>query len=465
MNLVDLIESKMSDDVMGQLSSLIGADAGRTRSAVGAAVPALLSGLSQMVSSGGGAQKLISALGNFEGGSLGNLTNMLTDKPGALLDQGNSLLHSLMGGNVLTGITDAVSRFTGIGSGSMQKLLGYLMPLVLGGVAGRFAGKPINPQGLASMLAEQKGNIVDAFPSGFSLDSVPGLGAESSAARAAAGEVQHAGSSMLRWLVPVGVLALVAVIVWTAYRPGSSANAPTLAMPNRPVSDAAAPNAALSNSAAPDVSQISSTLTGNFHSVADSLAGVKDPASAAAALPKLKEMGEKLDGMKAMMDRLPDAGKAKIADTIKSSLGSLDDQFARMLWIPGVGDTIKPAVDQVMDKFAALGGLPAPQTSNVSGELAKLVSSTTSALSGIKDTASAEATLPKLKELNDKLDACKGAMAGLPENGRSIINSLVKAAVAKLKEVADRVASTAGVGDKVKPVVDSIIGKLNALTV
>lgn len=452
MNLVDLIESKLSDDVMDRLSSLIGADAGATRSAAGAAIPALLSGLSSVVS-GGGAQKVITALGKFEGGSLDNLTTALGDKPGALLEQGNGLLQSLLGGNILSGITSAVSRFSGVGSGSMQKILGYLMPLVLGGIAGRFTGKPLNPQGLATLLSEQKANIQDAFPSGFSLDGVPGLAAAGSAAQAAVGEAHRPGSSLLPWLVPIGA------ILWAAYRP-SSTTPPNLTIPNR-----GAPEAAMPSSGVPDVAQLSNTLTGSFHSMSDSLIGIKDAASAAAAVPKLKDAAEKLDGMKALMDKLPEAGKSKIADVIKTNLNSIDDQSAKLLWIPGVGATIKPALDQVMDRSASLGGLPVPQTSHVSGELANLLSTTTTALAGIKDTASAEATLPKLKEVNEKLDACKGALAGLPETGKSIIHSLLKEAVGKLKELADKVVARAGVGDKVKPVVDSIMDKLNALTV
>jgi hypothetical protein len=117
-----------------------------------------------------------------------------------------------------------------------------------------------------------------------------------------------------------------------------------------------------------------------------------------------------------------------------------------------------------MDKFASLGSIPAPQASKVSGELAGAVSSMTSALAEVKDAASAEAALPKLQEVNDKLDAAKNLMAGLPESGKSTINSLLKVAIAKVKELADKVVSIAGVGPKVKPVLDSILGKLNALT-
>jgi hypothetical protein len=450
MNLVHLIESQLSDEVIGKLSSLIGAHEGATRSAAGAAVPALLSGLTNLAGSAGGAQKLNAALGKFEGGSLvGNLTHMLTDKPGSLLELGSSLLSSLLGGNVLSGITGALARFAGIGSGSAQKLLGYLLPVVLGGIAGRFAGKAISPQGLTSLLTEQKANIHDAVPSGFSLNSIPGLAAAGSAVRTGVGEAQQAGASLMRWLLPLAGLALLALLAWLFFqRPTKS---PTTGQE-------------VAGITVPDVGEVTKNLTGSFKSVSDSLAGIKDAASAATAVPKLKEIGDKLDGMKAMVDKLPEAGKAKVTDLIKSNLNTIDDQIAKLQWIPGVGDKIKAAADEVQDKMASLGGLQVPQTSKVSSELAGMFSSMTDALTGIKDAASADAALPKLQEVKDKLDASKAMVAGLPESGKATINSLLKVAIGKLRELADKVVGIAGAADKVKPVVDSIIGKLNALT-
>src|SRR5262249_37281125 len=159
-------------------------------------------------------------------------------------------------------------RFAGIGPGSVQKLLGYLMPLVLGGIAGRFAGKTLSPQGLTSMLNEQKANIADGFPSGFSLSDLPGMAAAGSAVRTAASGAQQAGSSALRWLLPVGGLALLALVLWALFlRPTSTSTAPTVAIPSVGV---------------PDVAQLTSNLTGDFTALSGSLAGIKDAASAEA---------------------------------------------------------------------------------------------------------------------------------------------------------------------------------------
>jgi hypothetical protein len=449
MNLVEEIKNYLSGEVLHRLSGLVGAEQNATRSAIGAAVPALLSGLSQVASSGG-AQKLVSALGHFDAGSLGNLGHMLSEQPNSLLEQGSGLLNSLLGGNLVSGIASAVSRFTGMGSAAVQKLLGFLMPMVVGAIAGRFAGKSLNAQGLASMLADQKANIAHALPSGFSLGDVPGLATAGSAVRAAAGDVQRASSSLLPWLLSAAGLAVVALLIWWGLRQsGTAPSPPAVSIPPGTVSDA--------------TQQLSTDLTGTFKSLGESLSSIKDAASAQIALPKLNDLSAKLDGMKALMDKMPEAAKAKMTALIQSNLGQIDDQFAKLLWVPGVGDKIKPAVDQIMGKLASLGGMAAPQASKVSSELAGTLSSLTDALTDIKDSASAEAALPKLKDINDKLDVSKEMMLGLSDTGKSTIRSLVQAALAKLKEVANKVVAIAGVGDKVKPVVDSILGKLTAL--
>jgi hypothetical protein len=443
MNLVDAIKNQLfSDGHLSQLSELIGAGEGVTKSAIGAAVPSLLSALSNLASSSRGAEKLASALGHFDAGSMGHTTHMLAGHADSVLEQGSGLLNSLLGGNTLSGIISAVSRFSGIGSGAVQKLLGFLMPMILGGIAGRFAGRAASAQALTGLLADQKAAITHALPSGFSLNDVPGLAAVGSAARGAKDATTSAGSALLKWALPAAALAAIVFVVWWFFRPGSS---PVLNVPTA------------------DFTKVSTELTGDFKSLTNSLTSIKDAASASAALPQLKELDSKLDGMKALVEKLPDADKGKVTDLIRASFGKVEDQFAKLLWIPGVGDTIKPTVDEIMGKLAALGGLPVPKVSNVSADLAGAFSSLTASLTGIKDTVTAEAALPKLKDISDKLDGAKNTLEGLPEAGRSTILAQAKTALGKLQELADKVLAMAGVGDKIRPTLEALMGKLRAL--
>jgi hypothetical protein len=310
---------------------------------------------------------------------------------------------------------------------------------VLGAIAGRFTGKGVNPQGLAGLFAEQKANIANAMPSGFSLADVPGVATTREAARMVEEAAQPAAATVWKWLIPVvAVIALGALLLWYFFGRTPSPKVP-------------------------DFAQVSTDLTGTFKSLTESLTSIKDAASAEAAVPKLKEVDGKLDGMKALVDKLSDADRGKVTDLIKASFGKVEDQFAKLLWIPGVGDKIKSTVDGIMGKLAALGNLPVPKLSQVSAELAGAFSSLTAALTGIKDSASAEAALPTLRDISAKLDSAKSSLRGLTEDGRSTILAQAKLALGKLKDLTDKVLAMGGVGDKIRPAVEAIMDKLNAL--
>jgi uncharacterized membrane protein YeaQ/YmgE (transglycosylase-associated protein family) len=122
---------------------------------------------------------------------------------------------------------------------------------------------------------------------------------------------------------------------------------------------------------------------------------------------------------------------------------------------------------QSPDPFPALVPEPArssvPDVSRFSTELTDTFSKLTEALTSVKDAASAELALPKLQDLDGKLDVAKTTTKELGDAGRTAIKTLVTAAEAKLKVLVDKVLSIPGVGDKIKTVVDSIMAKLTDL--
>jgi hypothetical protein len=268
---------------------------------------------------------------------------MLSEEPGVVLQQGNGLLNSLFGSGTVTGITNALATFAGLGSGSVQKLLGYLMPLLLGGIAGRFAGKALNAQGLASMLADQKANIANALPSGLSLGNVPGLESVKAAAYEASGAVQQTGLSLWRWLAPVLGLGAVALALWWFLGP-------------RPETSTLSKAMNIGNVSVPNVSQLSTDLTATFKSLTEKLTGIKDAASAEAALPVLREINGKLDSARSVLDRLPAAGKSTIHELARPALDKLRGLVDQVLAMAGVGDKIKPVVEDIMSNLKALAG-------------------------------------------------------------------------------------------------------------
>ncbi len=347
-NLVELIQSQVTPDMLGKLAGQIGASESQTKSAVGAAVPALLSALAGSASQTGGAQKLLSAMSG-----LGSMSDMLS---GGSLEKGTGLLGSLLGGSTLSGIVSTLAKFLGLGGDTTNKLLGYMMPMVLGGVMKSFKGKTPDAAGLAGLFAENKSAIASAIPSGLSLAGIPGLTNASEAVRSAAGTVgrtagraadtaSDAASPLAKYLLPfLAVAAILGGLWWFLNRTPAvvAPTVPAITMPSLPE----IPN---------EAAQLGTDLSGWFTSLNDSLGGIKDVATAEAALPKLKDAASQLDAAKAAFDKLPAAGKSSISTLIASSLGSIKDLIAKLTSIPGVGDLVKPFTDPIVNTLTAMG--------------------------------------------------------------------------------------------------------------
>jgi len=84
-------------------------------------------------------------------------------------------------------------------------------------------------------------------------------------------------------------------------------------------------------------------------------------------------------------------------------------------------------------------------------------------LGGITDTATAQAALPKLQEAVASIDGVSGMMAKLSAEQKTVLAALVSAALPAIKEAADKALAIQGVGELAKPVVDSLLAKLEAL--
>lgn len=110
-----------------------------------------------------------------------------------LIERESRLLTSLLGGHDQSALTDAVSKYTGLNSNVTGSLLGILGPLVMGTVAKQ--ARPLNADGIKSLLTSQKDSIAAALPRGFS-DLLGGTGlldSLGSAARTAADAGTQAG--------------------------------------------------------------------------------------------------------------------------------------------------------------------------------------------------------------------------------------------------------------------------------
>jgi hypothetical protein len=379
-NLIGLLEQLLgSSDVLSRLGSLIGLSPDKTKTAIGAAVPALLAALVGLVQKPEGRDQLAATVRNQDTGALDDLSGMLSGgRETSLVDSGSNALTSLFGQSKVGALAGALGKFAGLNQGSATSLLGALAPVVLGALGREQRAQGLDAQGLARMLNDQKDSIAGALPSGLAsalgstgllsgiadrlgagvstaAQAARAAGAETArtagaAATTAAGAARSAtsaarqtaagGSSWLRWLI--GLIVLL-VLIWLAYH----------YLFRREVEEAVAPTTATQNLVVGDVN-LGQEVTGALASATTTLNGVTDAASAQAALPKLTEVGSKLDQLGGLVGQLPAEGKSALAALINGALPDLEALIAKVSEISGVGAVIKPAADAMVAKLKAM---------------------------------------------------------------------------------------------------------------
>src|SRR5262245_41752965 len=166
-NIVSAISRFLTPELIGKMASVSGLDRSTTQSAVGAFVPAILSGLTDLAAKPGGARQLADAIAEQPTGMLSNLAQTLG---GASMsaEKGSGMLSSLLGSGVLNTLVSTLSRFVGIGEGSTRTLMGLLAPVVLGVLGREQRAAGLETGGLARMLMGQREQINAAMPVGLS---------------------------------------------------------------------------------------------------------------------------------------------------------------------------------------------------------------------------------------------------------------------------------------------------------
>lgn len=88
----------------------------------------------------------------------------------------------------------------------------------------------------------------------------------------------------------------------------------------------------------------------------------------------------------------------------------------------------------------------------------------TTSLGGISDAATAEAALPDLTAVRDRLAGLDTAVAGLSTDGKSALQTLITGALPTLRDTIDRLLGNAAVAGVIKPVLDDILAQLTSFT-
>jgi hypothetical protein len=375
-NLVSYVMQFMTPDMIARIAKALGLSREDAQGGVAAAVPALLAALSGVAAKPGGAQSLLDSL-KQNAGVLDRFADTISGgKQSSFIEKGSSSLTSLLGSHDQSALVGAVGKFAGLGQNGAQSLLGMLTPVVMGLISRQIGPRP-DVSGLTGLLASQKEHIAQALPVGMSkllsgtglLDSLTGAvgsvtdaaGQAGRAAGAATDEVTQYASSAARsvaaagqraagtassglpnwvyWAVP---LIVIAGFLW--YLVGSRVEQ-VVQQPTRSVQSVVVGGVDIGRQVNDSLAQLRS-----------SLASITDLTSARAALPKLQEATAQIDKVVGIVGQLSPDQRKFVSGLIAPAMATINEQFDKVLAIPGVAEVMQPAVDTLKTRLADLSG-------------------------------------------------------------------------------------------------------------
>lgn len=213
-NLLELLQSQVGGELVGQASKFLGETEVNTGKAVGSIFPTLLGSLVGKASTESGSRGILDFIktNNIDGSILNSLGGLFSggQATDSLLSNGGGILKFLVG-DKLGSIVDVISNVSGVKTGTSSSLLKMAAPLLMG-VVGKFVKeKALDAMGLKNLLGGQREFISKGIPA--ALTGVLGLAtnAGGGAPKMPAGpSAPSGGNNLLKWALPI--LLLLALI-------------------------------------------------------------------------------------------------------------------------------------------------------------------------------------------------------------------------------------------------------------
>ncbi|MEM7386658.1 MAG: DUF937 domain-containing protein, partial [Verrucomicrobiota bacterium] len=167
-NLLESIKGQLGDQIVGQISGLLGENKEKAKAGIASVLPALLGGVMRQASTPEGANALSAALDDKKNDDLlENFgTTLGSGNVQSVVNEGGGILNGLMGSK-LSGVVDAVSGSSGLSRNSTGSLMGLLAPVVMGFLGKQKRTMGLDARGLSNLMAGQKDHLAAAMPEGL----------------------------------------------------------------------------------------------------------------------------------------------------------------------------------------------------------------------------------------------------------------------------------------------------------
>ncbi len=190
MDLIDLLQSQLSGNVLDQLSNQIGGQKEETEVATSGIISMLTAALAKNAATPGGASALANALDSDHDGSiLDNIGDLLGgNMNNNRAANGAGILKHVLGGNQGNAI-DAISKMSGLSGDKTGNLMTMLAPIVLGMLGKQKRQNNMDQSGLSDMLSRSVksasnqrqemgllGKLLDRDGDGSVMDDIAGMG-------------------------------------------------------------------------------------------------------------------------------------------------------------------------------------------------------------------------------------------------------------------------------------------------
>lgn len=422
-NILDTMKDHLTDQVMARIGDVIGSDAGQTTNALSGALPGLFSSFSEIGSKELGAEALFAAVDDQDDSILGSLGDFLaSDNASKVANSGASLLGSVLGNDNLGSLVAAVSKLSGLGSGSSSSLLGMLAPIALGVIKRKLLGDGgFDVGSMMKLLTGQKQNIQAALPHGFMQNTGGKIETENVEPITVTDKVSSSytateedETSLFANLIPWLMLLLGLLILYFLF---------------------------LGKSGDEEVIEEQTSQTETIDRSAPKTPEQTQPAvneKTVAAEPSQEASKPVEEAAEPAQENTP-ATKAPSTKTETET-----------------PETSKPSDASPTTEAAS----PEASSINVTNELRNNLSSITQSLSGIKDIESAKASLPAIDAANTRIAKMTGMLDAVPAPAKGAIANLISSALPQLQVLSDKANAIPGVGDVINPALNVLAENL-----